>query len=89
MICEGTSDVALCYGRSNSIVSGYVDADYAGDFDKSKSTIRYVYKIAKRAMSWLSKLQPVMVTSTTRSEYFTATQASKEAVLLKMILEEL
>ncbi|GJS01853.1 hypothetical protein Tco_0318361 [Tanacetum coccineum] len=33
------SDVALCYGESGLTVKGYVDSDYAGDLDRSKSTI--------------------------------------------------
>nr|GEY39367.1 hypothetical protein [Tanacetum cinerariifolium] len=40
---KGTSDVALCYGKSNLTVTGYVDFDYASDLDESKSTIRYVF----------------------------------------------
>ena len=35
---KGTSNAALCYGGSDFIVRGYVDSNYAGDLDKSKST---------------------------------------------------
>nr|GEU91101.1 retrovirus-related Pol polyprotein from transposon TNT 1-94 [Tanacetum cinerariifolium] len=57
---KGTSDVALCFGDSDLIVTGYVDSDYA-----------------------------VVAMSTTKAEYVAAAQASKEAVWLKMLLEEL
>ncbi|KAK9146217.1 hypothetical protein Sjap_006120 [Stephania japonica] len=45
---KGTSNVALCYGGSDFIVSGYVDSDYAGDLDKSKSTTGYVFTLLWR-----------------------------------------
>ncbi|KAE8680647.1 hypothetical protein F3Y22_tig00111372pilonHSYRG00031 [Hibiscus syriacus] len=86
---KGTSNIALCYRGSNLLINGYVDSDYAGDFDKSKSTTGYVFKIAGGAVSWVSKLQSVVAISTTEAEYVSATQASKEAIWLKMLLEEL
>uniref|UniRef100_A0A2N9HLU0 Uncharacterized protein n=1 Tax=Fagus sylvatica TaxID=28930 RepID=A0A2N9HLU0_FAGSY len=86
---KGTSNVALCYGGSDFTVRGYVDSDYAGDLDKSKSTSGYVFTLAGGAVSWVSKLQSIVATSTTEAEYVAATQASKEAIWLQMLLEEL
>lgn len=86
---KGTSSVALCYGGLDFIVKGYVDSDCAGDLDKSKSTTGYVFTLIGGAVSWVSKLQSVVANSTTEAEYVAATQASKEAVWLKMIMEEL
>ncbi|KAE8686612.1 Methyl esterase 17 [Hibiscus syriacus] len=59
------------------------------DLDKSKSTTGYVFKVAGGAVSWVSKLQSVVATSTIEAEYVAATQASKEAIWLKMLFEEL
>ncbi|GJS95084.1 hypothetical protein Tco_0802052, partial [Tanacetum coccineum] len=86
---KGTSDVALCFGDSDLIVTGYVDSDYAGDLDGSKSTTGYVFTLSGRIVSWVSKLQSVVAMSTTEAEYVASAQASKEAVWLKMLLEEL
>ncbi|GJT41413.1 hypothetical protein Tco_0941278 [Tanacetum coccineum] len=86
---KGTSDVALCFGDSDLIVKGYVDSDYAGDLDGSKSTTGYVFTLSGGTVSWVSKLQSVVAMSTTEAEYVAAAQASKEAVWLKMLLEEL
>ncbi|KAL0561697.1 hypothetical protein IC582_002137 [Cucumis melo] len=86
---KGSIDVALCYGGTDFTIRGYVDFDYAGDLDKSKSTIGYVFTLASGAVSWVSKLQSVVAMSTTEAEYVAATQASKEAVWLKILLEEL
>ncbi|KAE8665697.1 Esterase/lipase/thioesterase family protein isoform 2 [Hibiscus syriacus] len=84
-----TSNVALYYEGSNLLINGYVDSDYAGGLDKSKSTTGYVFKVAGGAVSWVSKLQSVVATSTKEAEYVAATQASKEAIWLTMLLEEL
>ena len=86
---KGTSNAALCYGGSDFIVRGYVDSDYAGDIDNSKSTTGYVFTLAGGAVSWVSKLQSIVATSTTEAEYIAATQASKEAIWLQMLMEEL
>ncbi|GJU97516.1 retrovirus-related pol polyprotein from transposon TNT 1-94 [Tanacetum coccineum] len=86
---KGTSYVALCFGDLNLIVTRYVDSDNAGDLDGSKSTTRYVFTLSGGTVSWVSKLQSVVAMSTTESEYVAAAQASKEAVWLKMLLEEL
>ncbi|GJU38493.1 hypothetical protein Tco_1191450 [Tanacetum coccineum] len=86
---KGTSDVALCYEESGLSVKGYVDSDYAGDLDRSKSTTGYVFTLSGGIVSWVSKLQSVVAMSTTEAEYVAAAQASKEAVWLKMLLEEL
>ena len=48
---RGTSNVALCYGGSDFIVRGYVDLDFAGDLDKRKSTIDYVFTLAGGTVS--------------------------------------
>ncbi|KAH9707327.1 Integrase catalytic domain-containing protein [Citrus sinensis] len=86
---RGTSDVALCYGGSEFTVRGYVDSDFAGDFDKRKSTTSYVFTLAGAAVSWVSKLQTVVALSTTEAEYMAATQACKEAIWIQKLLEEL
>ena len=77
---RGTSNVALCYRGSEFIVKGYVDSDFTGDLDKRKSTTGYVFTLAGAAISWVSKLQTVVILSTTEAEYIVATQACKEAV---------
>jgi transposase InsO family protein len=86
---KGTSDAALCYGGSEFTVRGYVDSDFAGDLEKRKSTTGYVFIIAGGAVSWVSKLQTVVALSTTEAEYMAATQACKEAIWMKKLMEEL
>ncbi|KAH9650013.1 hypothetical protein KPL70_026197 [Citrus sinensis] len=46
---RGTSDIALCYRGSEFTVRSYVDLDFAGDIDKRKSTIGYMFTLAGAA----------------------------------------
>ncbi|GJU85887.1 retrovirus-related pol polyprotein from transposon TNT 1-94 [Tanacetum coccineum] len=64
---KGTLDVALCFRDSDLIVKGYVDSDYVGDLDRSKSTTGYVFILSGRIVSWVSKLQSVVAMSTTEA----------------------
>ncbi|XP_072090400.1 secreted RxLR effector protein 161-like [Arachis hypogaea] len=84
---KGSSTIALCFGGSKSIVNRYVDSDFAGDIDKRKSTIRYVFILVGGAVSWLSKLQTVVSISTIEAEYMAATQACKEAIWIQRLME--
>ncbi|KAE8707674.1 hypothetical protein F3Y22_tig00110377pilonHSYRG00029 [Hibiscus syriacus] len=68
----------LHYVTEDQLTNQWVcDSDYAGDLDKSKSTTGYVFKVAGGAVSWVSKLQSVVATSTTEAEYVAATQATR------------
>jgi len=86
---KGTSDAALCYRGSEFTVRGYVDSDFAGDLEKRKSTTGYVFIIAGGSVSWVSKLQTVVALSIIEAEYMAATQACKEAIWMKKLMEEL
>ncbi|KAE8665938.1 hypothetical protein F3Y22_tig00112523pilonHSYRG00165 [Hibiscus syriacus] len=88
-ISSGKFNVRYDMHKTRHCTSSGSDSGYAGDLDKSKSTTGYVFKVAGGAVSWVSKLQSVVATATTEAEYVAATQASKEAIWLKMLLEEL
>ncbi|GJR47309.1 retrovirus-related pol polyprotein from transposon TNT 1-94 [Tanacetum coccineum] len=82
MICT-RPDIAHAVG----VVSRYLAKP--GDLDESKSTTEYVFTLFGRRVSWISKLQSVVAMSTIEEEYVAVAQANKEAVWLKMLLEEL
>ncbi|XP_059069800.1 secreted RxLR effector protein 161-like [Cryptomeria japonica] len=58
---KGMTQYTLCYQgnstrSSRSItIQGYVDADWAGDVDRRKSTNGYVFTVNGGAISWMSK----------------------------------
>ena len=53
---RGTTNQALCFGRSNISLQGYVDAEMEGDRDNMRSTIGYVFSIVGTTVSWVSKI---------------------------------
>ena len=74
---------------SKFIVKGYVDSNFAGDLDKRKSTMSYVFTLTRGVVSWISKLQTIMALSTTKVEYIAATWTCKEFIWIKRLLNEL
>ena len=85
---RGTTSKALCF-KGGDILTGYVDADLAGNVDIRRSTTGYVYTLGGTAVSWGSQLQKIVSLSTTEAEYVVVTEASKERVWLQSFLEEL
>ena len=84
-----TTSKALCFKGGDTILTGYVDADLAGNVDIRRSTTGYVYTLGGTAVSWGSQLQKIVALSTTEAKYVVVTEASKEMVWLQSLLEEL
>ncbi|MCO5562840.1 hypothetical protein L7F22_016475 [Adiantum nelumboides] len=85
---KGTKNKCLCYGKGPLELKGFCDSDMAGDVDTRKSTSGYVFTLARGAVSWCSKLQKIVASSTTEAEYISATEASKEAIWLARLCSE-
>ncbi|GJZ29609.1 hypothetical protein Tco_0574256 [Tanacetum coccineum] len=68
---------------------GFVDSDYAMDPDKGRSITGYAFLVQGCVVSWKATLQHVMALSTTEAEYMALTEAVKEAIWLRGLLEEL
>ena len=84
---QGTQHYELCYnGRSEANLYGYNDADFAGDPSDRKSTSGYVFILAGGAISWSSKKQASVATSTLEAEYIALAAAAKEALWLFLLL---
>jgi hypothetical protein len=82
--------LGLIYEKSSSrYISGYCDADYAGDIGTAKSTSGLSFYLASCLFSWKSKLQSIIAQSTTEAEYMAINSAFKEAVYIKQLLTEL
>ena len=65
----GTKDYGIAFvpDEPSSLV-GYTDSDYGGCIDSRKSTTGYYFKFRHGPISWRSKLQDCMATSTTEAE---------------------
>ena len=67
---------------------GFCDSDYSGDIDKRRSLTRYCFTLFGNVLSWNATLQSVVVLSTTEAKFMALTEATKEAVWLKGLIEE-
>jgi hypothetical protein len=76
-------------GHDNNIVVAYSDADYAGDPDSRRSTTGYIFILNGGAISWCSRRQPIVATSTMQSEYIAASDCSREVVSIRRLMENL
>jgi hypothetical protein len=86
---RGTATHALCFEGSDIVLQGYVDSDMVGDKDSRRRTTGYVFTVGGTTISWISKLQKVILLSTIEAEYVVATEASKEMIWLQRFMEEL
>lgn len=87
---KGSVDSRLQYKKeSDFVVTGYCDSDYAADLDRRRSITGYTFTVGGNIVSWRSCLQPVVALSTTEAEYIALTEATKEAVWLKELMNEL
>ena len=89
---QGTKNYRLCYQpdpKSSAMFSTYADADFAGDQTDRRSTSGLVVKMGTGAISWASKLQPVVTLSTTEAEYVAGCSAGAEIYWLRNLFTEL
>jgi hypothetical protein len=87
---KGTLDLGLEYSKKQSSdLLGYVDSDYAACLDTRKSTLGYVFMLNGAAVSWSSKKQKSVASSTVEAEYMAFHQATKEALWLSLLLREM
>ena len=68
---------------------GYCDSDYAGDLDTRRSTTGYVFIMNGGAITWSSRRQQTVAASTTEAEYMAAAAATKEALWLRKLINDL
>lgn len=99
---RGKPNVGLTYEKKEKAISfnmnhlqgqhllqAYVDANYATDKETSKSVSGQVFTMAGGAVSWKSKKQSVVATSTCHAEYIAAAEMAREAVWIRSLLEEI
>ena len=68
---------------------GYTDSNFAGDISERKSTMGYCFFLVRGVISWCSKKQCTVSTSTTEAEYIAIGHAARQAVWLHCFLIEL
>ena len=66
---KGTAHLKLHLGGGSTKLLGYSDADWAGDVDSRLSTTGWVFLLGGAVISWSSKRQELVATSTAESEF--------------------
>lgn len=85
---KGSLNACITYRRGDLI--GYTDADFGGSVvtDGAYSTSGYIFKLAGGPVSWSSKKQGEIATSTTHAEYIGQYNAILHLQWLRTFLEE-
>lgn len=87
---QGTKDLKMCYKREEShSITGYCDADWAGDSLDRRSCMGYTFLFQNASISWNSCKQQTVALSTAEAEYMAMALATQEALWLQQLQAEL
>jgi len=75
--------------RESGLPFAYADADWGGDLDTRRSTTGYVFKVYDGIVAWKSRRQATVALSTTEAEYMAAADATRQAIWLRRLLDDL
>jgi hypothetical protein len=87
-----TKDLRIVYGTHDThglVLYGFSDSDWGADPDSYRSTGAYIFFLDGAACSWKVKLSSTALLSSQESEYVAGSEATKEALNLRMLLEHL
>lgn len=74
---------------SNTCLTSFCDADWAGDTIDRKSTGAYLIYLGPNIISWSWKKQPTFSKSSTEVEYRTIATTTRELIWIQNLLQEL
>ena len=81
-----TDRLSIVYGEEDLDSQNYCDANYGGDLIIRKSTDAYVFILNGEPVSWMSKLQSTVTTSTCVAKYIAISATTKETTWLRSLL---
>ena len=89
---KGTRSLGLQYDfgedKGHRLI-GYTDSSFADCIDTGRSTIAYTFLYGPAILSWYSKLNTYVTTSTNHAEYCALAQGAKEAEWLIALFKEI
>ena len=88
-ICARYSHYGLCYTKGQAGFVGYTDADWSGAIDGRQPTGGWLFMTGGAPIFWSSKRQVSVSQSSYESEYYVLSEAGKEWVWLRLLLQEL
>jgi hypothetical protein len=87
---RGTIDTRISFSAPNSLSNpqliGYSDSDFAADLDNRRSTSGFVFLLNGGPISWKSKQQSLVTSSTHDAKYVGLAIASYEVIWLRKVL---
>ena len=87
---RATSDVVFNFMKCDDTgPNGYTDSDYANCKDDRRSITGFCFNVGSGALSWAARRQTCVATSTTEAELHALSEAVKEAVHLRGVLDTL
>lgn len=80
----------VCH-TSEQVVSliGYSDSSHKADADDGRSTTGHVFHLERCLITWCSSKRENVALSSFESEFMAATEASKQAIWLQVLLAEI
>ena len=88
----GTINFGICYGgegmSATAPLIGFSDASLASDLQTRKSTTGFCFQLYGGLVAWVSKRQRCVAISTADSEFYAASESSRDAIWLKAVLSE-
>lgn len=85
---KGIKSLALIFSGNLNPLEGYLDLDWADNYDIRKSTSRLVFNFRSGVISWSLKRQQTVALFSTEVEYIGQIFVIKEAVQLKRLYME-
>jgi hypothetical protein len=83
-------DLGLKFSREGEgLLQGYSDADFASDPSDRVSILGYIFFLCGAPVSWMSKKQKSVATSTMEAEYMAMGACAKQSQFLSAILREM
>ncbi|XP_055622530.1 uncharacterized protein LOC129766098 [Toxorhynchites rutilus septentrionalis] len=88
---KGTKDMFLEFSRGKDVepLVGFIDSDWATDTVDRKSVSRFLFQVYGNTVSWSSKKQTTVATSSSEAEYVALSAGVTEAIWLTGLLGDL
>nr|GEX69906.1 zinc finger, CCHC-type [Tanacetum cinerariifolium] len=86
---KGTMDYGLTYSGNPFVIECYSDASWINNMEDHSSTSGWVFLLGRGAISWASKKQTCITSSTIESEFVALATASNEAEWLRNLVYEI
>ena len=81
-----TRNRMLVLGSPEITLTGWVDSDWGACTDTPRSVSGYAFSLGSGLISWSSKKQPTVATSSTEAEYIASCHGVKEAIWIRSLL---